>query len=286
MEQLISISIHFDLGMSHQNLTIQGNGSSQNLPPTFPSVGWSVPLLLLGGLVGWQLALRHSRKMSSGSATIPETASNDRSQDPAQLNFSQALQWVAYAQPFQKSKRYDEAVAIYDRGLIKHPNDFRLWHERGLTLALLERFEEAIESYDRAYEIKPTHKELAHERGDALLELGRYEAAIASFEVYLRFEPKSIHILSDWGYALYKLNRFEEALQLLNSVLNAYGKDPNSKERAHYYQIASLQSLGELEAALQSSQAAMRLYSQEHFEAQNEALKQELFEAVEWHQAN
>jgi tetratricopeptide (TPR) repeat protein len=272
--------------MSHHTFTIQRNENPPILPPAFPSAGWSVVLLLLGGTIGWQLALRHSRKRSSGAATISDAVSNHQSQDPAQPNFSQALQWVAYAQTFQKSKQYEEAVAIYDRGLIQHPNDFHLWHERGLTLALLERFEEAIESYDRAYEINPTQRDLAHERGDALLELGRYEEAIASFKVYSRYEPKSIHILSDWGYALYKLNRYEEALQLLNSVLNFHEKDSTSKERAHYYKIASLQALGELEVALESSQTAMRLYSQEYFKAQNEALKQEIFEAVEWHQAN
>ena len=242
--------------------------------------------MLLGGLVGWQLALRQGRKLSSGSETVSDAQSKDRNIDPAQLNFTQPLQWVAYAKAFEKSKQYDEAVAIYDRGLIHHPNDFRLWHERGLALALLQRFEEAIESYDRAYKIKPTQSDLGHERGDALLQLGRYEEAIASLDVYLSYNPKSIHVLADRGYALYKLNRYEKALQVLNPLLNSNERDPNSKSHAHYYQIASLQELGELEVALKSSQTAMKLYSQEYFKAQNEALRQKILESVEWFQAH
>jgi tetratricopeptide (TPR) repeat protein len=271
--------------MSHQTVTIQSNENLPYIAPTFPSLGWSVTLLLVGGMIGWQLALLQNRKTSSGSTTNSDAVRNNRSQNPAQLNFSQALQWVAYAKTVQKSKQYDEAVAIYDQGLIHHPNDFRLWHERGLALALLERFEEAIESYDRAYKIKPRQQDLAHERGDALLMLERYEEAIASFNVYLQYSPKTFHVIADKGYALFKLNRFEEALPLLNSVLNSH-EEPNSKARAHYYQIASLQGLGALEEALKSSQTAMRLYSQEYFEAQNKALKQKIFEALEWFQAN
>jgi tetratricopeptide (TPR) repeat protein len=116
--------------------------------------------------------------------------------------------------------------------------------------------------------------------------LERYEEAIASFNVYLQYSPKTFHVIADKGYALFKLNRFEEALPLLNSVLNSSNEEPNSKARAHYYQIASLQGLGALEEALKSSQRAMKLYSQEYFEAKNKALKQKIFEALEWFQTN
>jgi tetratricopeptide (TPR) repeat protein len=260
------------------DVSIQGRQNLPNLPPTFPSVGWSVALLLVGGMIGWQLALRHTRKTSSYSATASDAANNNQSQNPAQLDFSQALQWVAYAKTLQKSKQYEEAVAIYDQGLVHHPNDFRLWHERGLALALLERFEEAIASYDCAYKIKPHQQDLAHERGDALLMLERYEEAVASFNVYLEYYPKTFHVIADKGYALFKLNRFEEALPLLNSVLNSK-EEPDLKAYAHYYQIASLQELEALGEALKSSQTAMRLYPQKYIKTQNETLKQKIFEA-------
>jgi tetratricopeptide (TPR) repeat protein len=258
--------------MSRQSFTLQPSESPQAPLSTFPSVGWSIVLLLLGGAVGWQLARRR--------ATQDPVAKNKTGHlDGEQPNFTQVLQWVGHAKAFEKLNQYDEAVSIYDRGLTQHPQDFRLWHERGLALARLGRFEEAISSYDRAYELKPTQRDLAHERGDALLKLERYEEAIASFNVYLNYVPNSGHVLSDKGYVLYQLNRYEEALQALNKALNANDGDRNAKAYAHSYQIAALQKLGQLEAALKSCQTALQRYPQDSFKQQYEMLQQQIAEA-------
>jgi tetratricopeptide (TPR) repeat protein len=258
--------------MSRQTFTIQPSESPQFPLSAFPSVGWSVVLLLLGGVVGWQLARQR--------VTQPSVKTNQTGHlDGEQLNFTQVLQWVGHAKSFEKLDRYDEAVSIYDRGLTQHPQDFRLWHERGLALAKLGRFEEAIASYDRAYELNPTQRDLAHERGDALLKLERYEEAIASFNVFLNYVPNSGHVLSDKGYALHQLNRYEEALQSLNRALNANDADRNAKVYAHAYQISSLQQLGQLDAALKSCQTALQRYPQDSFKQQYETLRQQIAEA-------
>ncbi len=258
--------------MSQQTFTIQPSESPQAPLSTFPSVGWSIVLLLLGGAVGWQLAHRRT-------AQSPVAKTKTDHPDEKQPNFTQVLQWVGHAKAFEKLNQYDEAVSIYDQGLTQHPQDFRLWHERGLALARLGRFEAAIASYDRAYELKPNQRDLAHERGDALLKLERYEEAIASFNMYLTYVPNSGHVLSDQGYALYQLNRYEEALQSLNRALNANDGDRDEKEYAHYYQIASLQQLGRLDAALKSCQTAMQRYAQDSFKTQHETLQQQISEA-------
>jgi tetratricopeptide (TPR) repeat protein len=258
--------------MSRQTFTLQPHESPQAPISTFPSADWSIVLLLLGGVVGWQLA---RRRPTQTLVAKNKTGHPDRDQP----DFTQVLQWVGHAKAFEKLNQYDEAVFIYDRGLTQHPQDFRLWHERGLALAKLGRFEAAIASYDRAYELNPTQRDLAHERGDALLKLERYEDAIASFNVYLTYEPNSAHVLSDQGYALYRLNRYEEALQSLNRALNSKDRDRDAKEYAHYYQIASLQQLGQLEAALQSCQTAMQRYAQDSFKTQHETLQQQISEA-------
>lgn len=265
--------------MSYQTITIQRSENSQTLPSTLPMLGLSAVLLLLGGVIGWQLALQKNRKLLANSPTVTHIFSEDGHIDLAQLRFSQARQWVNYASTFKKSKQYDRAITIYDQGLTNHPNDFNLWHERGRVLALLERFEEAIESYDCAYAINSLQHDLAHERGDALLMLNRYEEAIDSFELCLRFHPQDTHILSDLGYALYKLNRFEEALKVLNSVLQ-YEQNSPSTARAHYYQIASLQELGALEVALKSSQVAMRYHTEEYLDKQYESLRQKILDVL------
>ena len=235
-----------------------------------PLIGWSIALILLGGVVSWQMA-RQRRLKPTG--VTPKSAEDAGAIYP---RFTQALQWVAYAKEQARSQGYEAAIAIYNRALSDYPDDFRLWHERGLALAKLQRFEAAIASYDRAYALQPNQRDLAHERGDALLQLERYEEAIVSLDTFLRYNPGNVHVLTDRGYACYRLNRPEEALRSLNQVLQNERRDRASLVRAHYYQIEALRQMKQFEAALRSSQEAIKQHSEEVFKAQHAALKRQI----------
>ncbi|GET36336.1 tetratricopeptide repeat protein [Microseira wollei] len=226
----------------------------------FPLPGGGITLLILGIIIGW-LVVR-----DRNSPIMPDPNHGN------QPHFTQALQWIAYSKALEKSQQYEQAIAAYDRGLTDFPHDFRLWHERGLLLAKLQLFEAALESYNRAYELKPNQPDLAHERGDALLQLKRYKEANASFDICLRYFPYSAHILADKGYALYCLAQYEAALKVLNQALNNATHDRNTSAYARFYQIESLIELGQFDAALQSSQQAMKLYPNELLKEQQKKL--------------
>ena len=81
--------------MSQQTFTIQPSESPQAPLSTFPSVGWSIVLLLLGGAVGWQLAHRRT-------AQSPVAKTKTDHPDEKQPNFTQVLQWVGHAKAFEK----------------------------------------------------------------------------------------------------------------------------------------------------------------------------------------
>jgi tetratricopeptide (TPR) repeat protein len=225
--------------------------------PATWTVGSSFVLLLLGIGVVWQWTRQQHRQQSSFCSNATP----------------QVLQWISEAKALEHSQQYEGAIAIYDQALNHYPQDYRLWHERGLALAKLQRFEAANASYDSAYKLRPDHRDLAHERGDALLELERYEEAILALNVYLRYEPNSAHVLTDRGYALHQLGRYDEALRSLNQALTYAQRDQDSRQRASYYRIASLQQSGQLETALRESQQAMQRYPEKDwFKTQHEAL--------------
>lgn len=188
----------------------------------------------------------------------------------------QSIQWLSQGKDLERAQQYPQAIALYDQAITHYPNDYRLWHERGLALAKLQQFEAAIASYDRAYQLRPTQRDLSHERGDALLQLRRYEEAIVSFDTYLRYDPNSTHILADKGYALFQLQRYEEALLPLNQVLKSGHRDPFSIRYAHYYQIETLRRLGQLQAALKSSQVATQQHPDKRLNSQQEELHQQM----------
>lgn len=249
-----------------------------------PSMGLDLVFVVLGSLAGWQLFRpRQPFRRSVAQVTVAEASTPKRHRNGSPTaQFVQAAQWVAVGKDLEKRKQYEEAIALYSEGLRHYPQDFRLWHEHGLVLAKLERFEMALACYDKAYALQPTQRDLAHERGDTLLQLERYEDAIAAFNIFLRYEPKSNHVLADRGYALYKLHRYEEALRSLTPVLKdkLQNRDNSSEQYAHYYQIACLKELGQLEAALKSSQQALQKYPQESFQEQYEAIRQQIAQTI------
>ena len=62
-------------------------------------------------------------------------------------------------------------------------------YNRGVTLKALKRFEEALASYDRALAVRPDYAEAFSNRGNTLQELKRFEEALASFDRALKLRP-------------------------------------------------------------------------------------------------
>ena len=70
-------------------------------------------------------------------------------------------------------KRYDEALASYDRALSFRPDYAEALNNRGNTLHELKRLDEALASYDRALAVRPDDAEALNNRGVTLHELKR-----------------------------------------------------------------------------------------------------------------
>ncbi|NJR65478.1 MAG: tetratricopeptide repeat protein [Leptolyngbyaceae cyanobacterium CRU_2_3] len=259
--------------MPNQTFTLATTQPSQNLSipaPVAYIAEWGIVLLLVTGM-SWFVNRKRSSSIPPNSATQSQVLLGLET-----LQFNQPLQWVSYGKQLERSRQYLAAIAVYNRGINQYPNDFHLWHERGLALAKLQRFEEAIASYDQAYQIRPEQRDLAHERGDALLQLGRYEEAIDCFDVFLRYAPGNTHVLADRGYALVQLGCYQEALRSLEAVLKGNRWERTPTAYARYYQIEALRQSGQLKAALQSAAIAVKQHPEERFQAQYAALKHQL----------
>jgi tetratricopeptide (TPR) repeat protein len=92
------------------------------------------------------------------------------------------------------------------------PDSVEALSNRGLTLHVLKRFEEALASYDRALKVRPDYPEALSNRGNTLKELKRFEEALAGYDRALRVRPDFVEALSNRGLALHALRRYEEAL--------------------------------------------------------------------------
>ena len=86
-------------------------------------------------------------------------------------------------------KRFNEALASYDKALAVKPDYAVALSNSGVTLQELKRFDEALASYDKALAVKPDYAEALNSRGYALMSLKRYEQAITNFERVLSINP-------------------------------------------------------------------------------------------------
>jgi tetratricopeptide (TPR) repeat protein len=104
------------------------------------------------------------------------------------LAFSQALQRT-HAHTQHELKRFEEALASYDRALTVRPDYAQALSNRGTTLRELKRFEEALASYDRALTVRPEYAEALSNRGLVLTVLGHLSEARAALERAVELGP-------------------------------------------------------------------------------------------------
>jgi tetratricopeptide (TPR) repeat protein len=118
-------------------------------------------------------------------------------------------------------KRYEEALASYDRALTIQSNFAEALSNRGNVLFDLKRYEEALASYDRALAIQPDFPEAHLGRGTVLstFELKRYEEALASYDRALAIRPDFAEAHHGRGTVLRTFGRIKEALPLLEKAV-------------------------------------------------------------------
>jgi len=128
----------------------------------------------------------------------------------AKADYCDALHLIALV--YARQRRFDEALAGYDRALAVRPDFAEALNNRGNALQELKRFDEALASYDRALAVRPNYAEALNNRGYSLHELKRFDEALASYERALAVRPDYAEVLNNRGRTLEELKRFDEAL--------------------------------------------------------------------------
>jgi tetratricopeptide (TPR) repeat protein len=142
------------------------------------------------------------------------------------------------------------AIAEDGRNALYHTN-------HGLALAGLRRFEEAIASYDRALAVQPTFVEALCNRANALAELGRDAEALASYDRALALQSDHANALFNRGGVLLRLGRPDDALASYDGAVAAR----RDFVEAWFNRGVLLQERGRREEALASYEQTLALRS-------------------------
>jgi tetratricopeptide (TPR) repeat protein len=119
----------------------------------------------------------------------------------------------------QELKRYDDALASFDKAIALNSNQAEAYNNRGAVLQKLNRLADALASYDRAIALKPDYANAHHNRGSILKKLKRHDEALASFDRAIALNPGRADFHNNRAVTLQELKRTDEAITGFDQAL-------------------------------------------------------------------
>lgn len=124
-------------------------------------------------------------------------------------------------------------TAILETEIAQGNTTAQMWLERGNQLWRLKRYDEAIAAFEKAIALNPEFVHLAHHgKGLALYRQRKYSAALASFELATTLNPNYSAAFSWKSLSLQELNRWNQALVAIQGAIALQEHNPtyhNSK---------------------------------------------------------
>jgi tetratricopeptide (TPR) repeat protein len=114
---------------------------------------------------------------------------SERTRDKGMLAGLSAEEYMKLGTAHFFSKRFDEALAAYEKAIALKPDHPDAWYKKGLVLVMLGRHDEALAAYEKGIALKPDHPDVWFSKGMSLYALGRHDEALAAYEKAIEFEP-------------------------------------------------------------------------------------------------
>lgn len=140
------------------------------------------------------------------------------------VNSSNATELYKRGDTLLELKRYDDALASYNRAVELKPEYAEAWKGKGSTLLALKRYEEARNAYDKAIQIQPAYSEAWIGRGNALDSLQQYKEAINSFDRAIEFQSDSLEAWNNKGNVQIKLQQYSDAIASFDKAIQLQPK--------------------------------------------------------------
>jgi tetratricopeptide (TPR) repeat protein len=174
-----------------------------------------------------------------------------------------AQELVRKGENLRHQRRYDEAIACFDRALEINPQleearkaKFYAWTNMGRNLKDSGRFHEASRCYDQALEINPQDADALEFKVFCLRRLGRLDEAINCLDRALEINPQLEDALSGCRMVtLCCFGQFDETIEFCRKEIE---RNPRNWE-AWFYKGKSLQSLGHSDEAVKCFDKALEI---------------------------
>lgn len=165
-----------------------------------------------------------------------------------------AAAWNGKGNTLLALKRYEEARNAYDKAIQIQPDYAEAWIGRGNALDSLQQYKEAINSFDRALEVKFDSLEAWNSKGNVQIKLQKYSEAIASFDKAIQLQPKYSPTWNNRGWAMHNLRQYEEAVKSYDKAVEYQPDFPH----AWYQRGNALINLQKYQEAVESYDKAVQ----------------------------
>src|SRR6266571_2494691 len=133
-------------------------------------------------------------------------------------------QWLKEGDGHYDAKRYEEALAAYDRAIQLDPNSALAYYNRGNAYYDLREYQKAIADFDRAIQLDSSDAKAYGNRGIAYKNLREYQKAIADYSCAIDLNPNYVWAIENRGYAYRELKEYQKAIADYDRAIQL---DPN-----------------------------------------------------------
>ena len=145
-----------------------------------------------------------------------------------------AYAYVTQGEEKLKAKRYDEAIAHFDKAIKLNPKHSDSYYERGYAKFIFGRHKAAIADFDKAIQLNSEAVYTYFARGHAKRTLGDYEGAIADLDRVIQLCPEHVSLYNTRSAWKVSLGDLKGATSDYNRAIEINPKHADAhKERAH-----------------------------------------------------
>ena len=127
--------------------------------------------------------------------------------------------WLKKAGALKKLNRQKESLQTCENAL-RYYQSYQLWNCKALALDSLKRYESAIAAYDKAIALDKNYLWAWNNRGESYTELGKYDAAIADFQRAIELDPAKSYVpWHNLGKLHYRQQDYQLAIEAYNQAL-------------------------------------------------------------------
>ncbi|MGH8041758.1 MAG: tetratricopeptide repeat protein [Rudaea sp.] len=139
------------------------------------------------------------------------------------------------AEILDKHQRGEDAVGVYDRGLLAMPDDPRLLYARALLNDDLGHVDAAVNDLRQLLALQPDNADALNALGYTLADRTHEQAeALSLIERALALKPDEPAIIDSMGWVQYRLGHLNDAVKNLRT---AYAKQPDPEIAAHLGEV-------------------------------------------------